>query len=175
MALRGMALATAIMRAHGQYPSFVHFMACHPLARVLEINEADGLHRYLRRMPRHRLVVHPDVDMMDLPFPDAAFDVVVHSDTLEHVVDPVRGLSETKRVLRRGGVACYTVPVLVGRLTRRRDDLPPSYHGTEASPSFLVHTEYGADAWTEPIRAGFTSCEVVALGYPAGIALVARP
>jgi hypothetical protein len=172
--LRTMALANAIMRVHRARGTFRRFVRTRPWLRVLEVNRAGQLTQFLDRLPRHRLVTHPDVDLMNLPFGDATFDLVVHSDTLEHVADPVRGLAESHRVLRRGGYTCYTVPVVVGRLTKRRDGQPPSYHGVAAQPEHLVHTEYGADAWVEPIAAGFSECRVVPLEYPAGLALVAR-
>ena len=38
----------------------------------------------------------------------------------------------------------------------------------------LVHTEFGADAWTMVIEAGFSNCELVPYLYPAGLAFVAR-
>ena len=84
-------------------------------------------------LPRHQLASYPDVDMMNLPFAAGAFDVVVHSDTLEHVSDPQRGLEECRRVLDERGAVVFTVPVVVGRLSRSRAGLAPSYHGCEGS------------------------------------------
>jgi hypothetical protein len=77
-------------------------------------------------------------------------------------------------VLKRGGRVCFTVPVIVGRLTRTRELLPPSYHGTEAGREWLVQTEYGADVWRQVIEAGFSSCKLVAFDFPAGVAVEAR-
>jgi SAM-dependent methyltransferase len=111
--------------------------------------------------------------MTALPFADGAFDVVVHSDTLEHVPRPVRGLAECRRVLRPGGFCAFTVPMVVGRLTVSREGLPPSYHGSPSNPAdCLVHTEYGADAWGHVVRAGFAECRLFALEHPAAHALV---
>jgi hypothetical protein len=64
--------------------------------------------------------------------------------------------------------------VVVGRLTRGRDGLPPSYHGGPgiATPDYLVRTEFGADAWRWVIEAGFASCELVPCRFPAGLALI---
>ncbi len=43
-------------------------------------------------------------DLYSLPFPDEAFDAVFLHGVLEHLRDPVRGLREVLRVLKRGGV-----------------------------------------------------------------------
>ena len=43
-------------------------------------------------------------DARDLPFPDAAFDVVVANHMLYHVPDPALAVAEFARVLRPGGV-----------------------------------------------------------------------
>ena len=168
-----MALANAIIRSHGARGTFARFMLTHPWLRVLEVNPAGELTRFLKLARRHVLVSFPDVDLMDLPFADGAFDLVVHSDTLEHVADPLRGLEESFRVLRPGGLSCYTVPIVIGRMTTTRDAAAPSYHGGLGVREYRVHTEYGADAWTQPLTAGFAECRVIALEYPAGLALTA--
>jgi SAM-dependent methyltransferase len=173
--LRSMALAGAVMRGFGfggTFQTFVRSPLAAPL-RALEVNEAGGLTPFLRQLPGHRLVAYPDVDMMALPFANGAFDLVVHSDTLEHVPEPVRGLAECRRVLRPGGACAFTVPMVVGRLSASREGLPPSYHGNPTNPADCrVYTEYGADAWKDVIRAGFAECRIVALEYPAAQALV---
>lgn len=143
---------------------------------TLEINAAGDLHSHLVAAPGHVMAQYPEVDMMDLPYDGGRFDIVVHSDTLEHVPHPVRALAECRRVLKSGGVLCYTVPTIIGRLTRRREGLPPSYHGTsvERPEDYLVVSEYGADMWTEPLLAGFGSVQIFVRDFPAAIALVAR-
>jgi SAM-dependent methyltransferase len=40
-----------------------------------------------------------------LTIPDASFDVIISTQTLEHVRDPARSIAETQRVLRPGGIA----------------------------------------------------------------------
>lgn len=40
-------------------------------------------------------------DIANLPFPDAAFDLVLAIEVLEHVADPTRALAELDRVTRR--------------------------------------------------------------------------
>jgi SAM-dependent methyltransferase len=175
--LRSMTLAHAIMRYFsytGLFTEFVASQTARTLA-VLEINEAGMLTQFLQRMPHHTIVRYPESDMTRLQFGDASFDLVAHSDTLEHVADPVLGLSQCRRVLKPGGACAFTVPIIVGRLTRSRQGLPPSYHGvpTDNSGDYLVHTEYGADAWRHVLMAGFAECRVSALEQPSAHALVA--
>jgi SAM-dependent methyltransferase len=145
-------------------------------ARVLEVNEAGTLTPWLSGLPGHRIVRYPEFDMMN-PAVEGPFDVVLHSDTLEHVPDPVVGLSACRGLLAPGGACVFTVPIIVGRLSRSRRGLPPSYHGYPGctDEDQRVHTEFGADAWTYCMLAGYESCELVAFHYPAGLALIARP
>jgi SAM-dependent methyltransferase len=173
--LRCQVLAGAIMACFGSpgpFREFVRGEAARSL-RVLEINEAAALTPFLKEVAGHALARYPDVDMMGLPYEDASFDLVVHSDTLEHVPHPIRGLSECRRVLRPGGFCAFTVPIIVDRLTISREGLPPSYHGSPNNPAdCLVHTEYGADAWKHVTLAGFRECRIFSLDYPAAQALV---
>jgi SAM-dependent methyltransferase len=176
--LRSIALARALMRVRGfdgLLTAFVQDGAQSGL-RLLELNEAGTLHPLLKLLPGHRLMSYPEVDMMHLPLADASCDVVIHSDTLEHVPDPARGLEECRRVLAPAGALVFTVPTVIGRLTRGRAGLPPSYHGAEhmADGHMLVHTEFGADVWAMVLTAGFASCELVPFAFPAGLAIVAR-
>lgn len=176
--LRCMALATAILRfagAPGTLADWVRTDAARALS-VLEINEAGGVSAFLAQLPRREFALFPRVDMQALPHADGAFDLVVHSDTLEHVPDPVRGLAECLRVLRPGGLCVFTVPILAGRLTRSREGLPPSHHGaaSTATDDQLVRTEFGADFWKYVLEAGFDSCETYAYEYPAALVAVAR-
>lgn len=175
--LRSMALAFALMsrfRFSGTFSEFVKQPEIQNL-QILEVNEAGSLSQFLSSLPQHSLETYPKVDMMALSFADSSFDVICHSDTLEHVPNPVTGLSECYRVLKPNGILAFTVPIVVDRLTRSRLGLPPSYHGSPEAgrTDFLVHTEYGSDAWLQVIQAGFQECRIIALDYPSAIALLA--
>ena len=175
-ALRTMALALAVMRCYGyegRFADWVRTRSARAL-RVLEVNEAGQLTPYLEQLPGFVPARYPDIDVQVLPYEKNAFDLVVHSDTLEHVPDPVGALGECCRVLRPGGLCAFTVPMIVNRMTRSRDGLPPSYHGfaDERAADWMVRTEYGADAWRHVIEAGFAECRVVSLAYPVAQALV---
>jgi len=175
--LRSMALASAMLRVLGAAEPLIAFLQTDEARRlrVLEINEAGTLTQFLTALPHHILVRYPEAEIHRLPFPVGSFDLVCHSDTLEHVDDPIGALRECRRVLAPGGALAYTIPIVVGRLSRNREGLPASYHGTrgQEADDLLVRTEYGADAWREPIEAGFSECRIVALAPPAAHALVA--
>jgi SAM-dependent methyltransferase len=74
-------------------------------------------------------------DMRRLPLPDGSFDSVLAVQSIEHVPDPERALSEAARVLRRGGAAVFVTP---NRLTfARPDEIIDPYHYIEYDESSL--------------------------------------
>ena len=50
------------------------------------------------------------VDILDMPFEPATFDVVIANHVLEHVDDDARALAEIHRVLKPGGIAILQTP-----------------------------------------------------------------
>ena len=69
-------------------PAMLAHAAAVPIARAVEWKQADAL---------------------QLPFPDSSFDVVVCQFGVMFFPDKVRGLSEFRRVLRRGGLLVFNV------------------------------------------------------------------
>lgn len=114
--LRSIALANALRWTFGTNEPLSQFCASAAAStfNVLELNEAGTLHPFLSKLAGHVFGAYPQVDMHALPYPDGSFDVVIHSDTLEHVPNPIHALGECRRVLARGGTVCFTVPVIVG-------------------------------------------------------------
>jgi SAM-dependent methyltransferase len=176
--LRAQALGLAITQAFGHRGPFRKFVRTirGRWLRVLEINQVGALSGHFSRLSRKELRVYPELDMMKMNLPDARYDLVIHSDTLEHIPDPVQALRECLRVLKPGGFCGFTVPIVVGRLTRSCEGRPPSYHGDPAEPreDYRVHTEYGADAWRQVIEAGFAEARIVAVKPPTAHAIVGR-
>jgi SAM-dependent methyltransferase len=174
--LRVMTLAAAVMRAFGFEGIFKDFCATHQGIRqltVIEINQAKNLSSFLQALPKYSLHLYPQLDMQHMSFADSSIDLIIHSDTLEHVPDSKLALNESWRVLKPGGHLFYTVPIVVGRLTRTRRGLPPSYHGRPGvyRDDCIVHIEYGSDFWCEIFEAGFSEVSLTSLIFPASVAI----
>lgn len=166
-----------------------------PRARALaiaEINSAENLHRYLKRCPGlrysefgSRLPGVPSEDLMQLSYADQSFDLVITSDTLEHVPDIQRALREIYRVLKPGAAHVCSVPAVAGRPTRRRATLengtvthllPPTFHAGPAScsPDFLVFYEFGDDFPAICAEVGFEVTVVREADNPALVTFIGR-
>jgi SAM-dependent methyltransferase len=174
--LRTMALSTAILREFRFQGTLDEFCQSAIAIDILEINTAGNLTPFLNKLSSHRLIEYPQFDMLNLDIESESVDLTIHSDTLEHVPNPERALSECYRVLRSDGKCIFTVPVIVNRMTRSRVGLSPSYHGQSGVPSDdqVVCTEFGADVWQTVLKAGFSACEIFSLEYPAALVMIAR-
>lgn len=177
---RSMNLAAAMMnlfKFSGTFTKFSEWAKDGAISGVLEINSAGSLTPLIERLNGYRLVTYPEVDMQNMRgISDDSFQLVVHSDTLEHVPSPIKALEECRRVLKSGGYLLYTIPIIVGRMSRRRDALPPSYHGDSSNPrpDHLVVTEYGADAWCQLFQAGFKEISMFSLSFPHSVVLIGK-
>lgn len=176
--LRSIALALAILSSYAYRGPLNHFVET-PAAQnlhVLEINEAGGLTSTIKKLAGHQLINYPQHDMTNLSFEKNTFDLVIHSDTLEHISNPIAGLAECRRVLKESGRCIFTIPIITGRLTRSRAGLSGSFHGAanEAGTDLVVQTEFGADMWKFVFEAGFKSATIHCLEYPAALAIEAK-
>ena len=174
--LRAMTLGAALTRTFGFAGTLEDFCRNNTQVRnfrVVEINPAGHLTPLFNLLPRHELHSFPSVNMEHLAFESDSIDLLIHSDTLEHVFDSLIALKECRRVLKSGGHLFYTVPIIKERLTKNRRGLPPSYHGAPGTflDDFKVETEYGADFWCEVFQAGFENLQMTTLIFPASIAI----
>lgn len=142
--------------------------------RVAEMNACGQLHCWLSRHPglayseyQGRAPVCSQ-DLHNLTYADASFDLVLTSETLEHIPDLPRALAEIRRVLKPGGVHVFTTPVLWDRETSRTcarlgaDGViehlrPASFHGLPGTTAgdMMVMVEFGADIIALLAHAGF--------------------
>lgn len=176
--LRSMTLADGIMKYYSYKGTFQEFSASSfgRTLEILEINEAGGLHSILSNFKKYTYAEYPNIDIQKLPYKENIFDLVVHSDTLEHVENSQLALGECYRVLKDGGVLFYTIPIIYGRMTRRRDKLSASYHGSQdesQGEDYKVYTEYGADFWVELLFSNFSSVKISTYTDISSIAICA--
>jgi O-antigen biosynthesis protein len=79
-------------------------------------------------------------DVCDLPFDESSFELVVSFETIEHVKDPARAVSEFRRVLSAGGVLVISTPNSQESLVENE------FHTREFSPeefSALLGAHFG--------------------------------
>jgi SAM-dependent methyltransferase len=173
--LRSMALATAIMNEYNYSGLFSDFCNKENIIKTLEINQAGNLSLFLSNLQNRKIREYPDIDMHNIDEPNGEYDLVLHSDTLEHLENPVRALQECKRILKKNGKCIFTIPIIVDRFSRNRRGLSSSYHGNpkDGKMDFLVHTEFGADFWKFLMEAGFKKVSVEAFEYPSAMVVIA--
>ena len=136
--------------------------------RIAEINACGALHNYLKQHPNLCYSQYvPGMlsgsesngirceDLQQLTYPNDYFDIVLTSDTLEHVPDPEKAFNEIYRVLKPGGFHVFTVPVIPSqgatvrraRLAHGQPEflLPPAYHRPSEREDLLVFADFGMD------------------------------
>jgi SAM-dependent methyltransferase len=146
--------------------------------RVAEINRIDGVHSFVQNLPFYAgsdysgetdpATLAPGArseDLTRLTYCDSSFDLILTSETLEHVPDLHAALREIRRVLVPGGRHVFTVPVLPGtkqtvaRSTVAADgsicDVMPRVCHPGGDWGYPVFTEFGTDLPELLTRAGF--------------------
>jgi SAM-dependent methyltransferase len=108
-------------------------------------------------------------DVQRLSYRDASFDLVTHTEVLEHVPDDARAFAELHRVLRPGGTMIFTVPLYGGYPTieraRLRDGeiehlMEPAYHiDPLRRAGILAFRDYGLDIVERLRAAGFAEAQ----------------
>jgi SAM-dependent methyltransferase len=118
------------------YQKYIQFVtqSVAPPANVLDVGCGSGWTSYLFCQAGYTSVTgldlnaaafecphHPNLTLvegsgMELPYPEAMFDVVASHQALEHMPDPERAIKEMLRVLKPGGTFCLVGPNLLSLL-----------------------------------------------------------
>ena len=126
-------------------------------------------------------------DVHHLPMRDASYGAVVFANALHHVSDPVRALSEVRRILRPGGVVVAHDPREVGvielakKVIRKNSDVFTEYHRAFRPAAYralfeqagLSLTRFAAvDPFGPLVATGLDMLKVGKLGVAAPVASV---
>jgi SAM-dependent methyltransferase len=146
--------------------------------RIAEVNLIEGLHEQLLNLPNfkpsdYQPGARPGAtangvrseDLTRLTYADSRFDLLLTSETLEHVSDLAAALREVHRVLAAGGRHIFTIPLLPGvGKTFARIQLRPDGSLDHVAPlichpggdtGYPVFTEFGTDVCAILRQAGF--------------------
>ena len=181
--LRARRLARVIMQTYScaSAPQSLHEWArCSEsrALRVAEINRIEGVHEAIVSLPGLAASDYSDPDgprakgeppsenLSRLSYEDDSFDLVLTSETLEHIPDLDTALKEIRRILKPGGSHLFTIPLLPGvpkTYARKRLDqdgraiaLAPPISHPGGDWGYPVFTEFGADLPEILERAGFS-------------------
>ena len=53
-------------------------------------------------------------DILNIPVPDKSYDVILCTEVIEHIPDPISAIKEISRILKPGGTLLITAPLLSG-------------------------------------------------------------
>jgi SAM-dependent methyltransferase len=144
--------------------------------KIAEINACGNIHKTLNKLPhlvyseykpKDKKVNHEDLH--NLSYRTSSLDIVLTSETMEHIPNWQKAKKEIFRVLKPGGKHIFTAPVILTRKTRVRSLekdgkeiklLPDSFHGCTRgvrSSDYIVRTEFGADFRREIDELGFST------------------
>ncbi len=143
---------------------------------VAEINSCGKLHNILAKIPDISYSEYPPArilpriyfsikrirneDITSLSYPDKSFDLVLHSEVLEHISDVDKAIFECRRILKPNGICLFTTPFIPDRKTKQRAIIDkksgrtinlkkPSFHGLDNREDNMVWWEFGYDFLTK--------------------------
>lgn len=97
---------------------FIHEITHRPNFKdpaIIEFGQSNGVIKLMFRNYAYEIADnYPKVDIQDLrSFESDRYDFVILDQVLEHVRDPMRGIQEVYRILKKGGWLIATTPFLV--------------------------------------------------------------
>lgn len=87
-----------------------HVLHFAPEINIVPAIRAKNPARYVRCDLYPRTPDEQKIDMLDIPYQDESFDIVIANHILEHVPDVIVALRELHRVLKKGGLAILQTP-----------------------------------------------------------------
>jgi SAM-dependent methyltransferase len=106
----------------------VHRLGCRVTGLDITPSRHESAMRLTRLVGLDQLVDFRLDNALDMPFADAAFDVVIGQEAFAHVPDKPRLIAECARVVKPGGIVAFTDILRQGRLERGRARAPAPRH-----------------------------------------------
>jgi len=111
-------------------------------------------------------------DVQNLSYENASFDLVTHTEVMEHVPNDHLGFSELRRVLRKHSLMIFTVPIYDSESTLERAHLSDGVVVHTSEPVFhvdpwrggagiLAFRDYGRDILERLLGSGFSKAHFV--------------
>ena len=137
--------------------------------KILHVSPEPSLYNYLKKLSNINYVTgtkysegiyyHNDIesiDLLDLPYSDGEFDLVICNHVLEHIIDDTKAMSEIYRVVTKGGSAILQVPISFKIEETYENDLIVSEKEREEHFGQFDHVRiYGADYKARLENVGF--------------------
>ncbi|RCX33459.1 class I SAM-dependent methyltransferase [Thioalbus denitrificans] len=100
------------MNASGIFDAITNRSVLHfaPERRLSERIVSAGPEKYIKCDFMPQAIDVMPVDILDIPFNDCSFDILIANHVMEHVADDARALTEIYRVLKPGGYAILQTP-----------------------------------------------------------------
>lgn len=148
---------------------------------IYEPGTSGAIRKYLKNLPNYsqsdfydkpeeglKSSKIPHQNLESLTYADAIFDLVLTSDILEHVRNPLEAFSEIARILKIGGYHIFTVPMqypIQDRTISRVKIVdgidvllsPAQYHGNGKGGQSLVYSNFGLDIVLLLSKCGFST------------------
>lgn len=132
--------------------------------RVLHVAPEQAFYRRFKKNPHWDYVTTDlysplaDVkaDLCNLPFEDNSFDLVLCNHVLEHIPDDIKAMNELFRIMKKGGMGIFQIPLDVNRtLTFQDDSITDPVERTRIFGQYDHVRIYGMDYFDALRKIGF--------------------
>lgn len=110
-----------------------------------------------------------NIDLMDIPFSENVFDLIISTEVFEHIPNPYKAFSEIHKILKKGGSHIFTVPYYderdndeVRSILNEKNEiiylLEPQYHGDpiRENDGILVYTIFAKEMMQKLEKMGYS-------------------
>ena len=112
-------------------------------------------------------IVDVKADILNLPFEENQFDIILCNHVLEHIEDDARAMKELFRVMKSGGMGIFQIPQDITRETSYEDDTIQTPEDRAKHFGQYDHVRiYGRDYFDRLRAAGFKVEEVGSTVHP---------